>query len=115
MFLASYWKPLPVSTTNLPFFTTATFLFTHSINNFKRDICCSPHCGAMRLLVSWERWDTGSIPSPAQRVKDLALPQLSLRLQLWLRFNPWLKNSMCHGSAKKGKKKKKKERKRNLL
>jgi len=29
--------------------------------------------------VSWERWDTGSIPGLVQWVKDLALQQLQLR------------------------------------
>ena len=32
--------------------------------------------------VVWERWDAGSIPHPAQQVKDPALPQLLLRSQL---------------------------------
>ena len=32
---------------------------------------------------------TGSIPSPAQRVKDPALLQMWHRLQLWLQFDPW--------------------------
>ena len=35
---------------------------------------------------SWEHCDEGSIPSPAQWVKDLALPQLWLRSQLYLRY-----------------------------
>ena len=32
--------------------------------------------------------NTGSIPSLAQWVKDLALPQLQHRLQLWFRSDP---------------------------
>ena len=32
---------------------------------------------------------TGSIPGPVLWVKDLALLQLSGRLQLWLGVNPW--------------------------
>ena len=32
------------------------------------------------------------VPSVAQRFKDLAVPQLWHRLQLWLRFNPWPRN-----------------------
>ena len=32
---------------------------------------------------------TGSSPSPAQWVKDLVLPQVWRRSQLWLRFDPW--------------------------
>ena len=31
----------------------------------------------------------GSIPSLAQWVKDLRLPQLQPRSQLWLRSDPW--------------------------
>ena len=53
----------------------------------------------MGLAVSLERWDTGLIPGPAHRVKDLVLPQLLL--QLWLRFNLWLKNFlMTWGGSK---------------
>ena len=48
--------------------------------------------------VSWEHWDEGSIPAPAQWVKD---PTLSL---LWLRSDPWPGSSICRGVAKKEKK-----------
>ena len=44
-------------------------------------------------------------PRLAQWVKDPVLPQLQHRPQLWLRFNPWPRNSICHGKAKKKKKK----------
>lgn len=39
-------------------------------------------CGATGSAVSWERWDKGSSPGPAQWLKDLALPWL------WLRWQP---------------------------
>ena len=40
-------------------------------------------------------WDASLIPGPEQWVKDPALPQQWLRLQLWLRSDPWTGNSMC--------------------
>ena len=67
--------------------------------------CRSSHCGAMRSEASWERWDAGSIPSSAQWVKDLALPWLWLRSQLWLNSDPWPGNSICSWAAKKENKK----------
>ena len=47
----------------------------------------------------------GLIPSPAQGVKDPALPQLWLRLQLQLGSDPWARNSIWFGAARKEKKK----------
>ena len=44
-------------------------------------------------------------PRPAQWVKDPALLQLWLTLQLWLGSDPWPGNSTCCGVAKKKKKK----------
>ena len=38
--------------------------------------------GPVGSVASLERWDTGLIPSPAQWVKDLVLPQLQHRSQL---------------------------------
>ena len=51
--------------------------------------------------MSWERWDTGSIPGLAQRVRDLALLQLWLGLQLQLGSDPWRGSSMSWGGQKK--------------
>ena len=55
---------------------------------------------------SWKHWDTGSIPHPTQWVKDPALLQLQLRSQVGLRCDPWPRNSICRGAAKKKGKKK---------
>ena len=63
----------------------------------------SPCCDTMRSMVSLEPWDPDSNPSPAQWVKDPALPQWH-RSQLWLGSNPWWRNSICCGVAKKEKK-----------
>ena len=65
----------------------------------------SSHCGATELVALLEHWDTGWTPGPAQWVKDLALPQLPLRLQLQLGSDPWPGNSMYHRAAKKEQKK----------
>ena len=52
--------------------------------------------------------EAGSIPSPAQWVKDLALPQLWRRFQLYLGFDPWPGNFHILW-VRPGKKKRKKE------
>ena len=49
--------------------------------------------------MSLECWETGSITYLAQWVKDLALPKSQCRLRLWLRSDPWPRNSICHGAA----------------
>ena len=64
----------------------------------------SSRCDEMGSAASWQCWDTGSNPRLARLVKNLALPQLQLRLQLLLGSDPWPRNSICHGVA--GKKKK---------
>ena len=56
--------------------------------------------------LSLESWDTGSVPSQAQWVKDLVLRQLRLASE------PWPGNSICHGVDKIEKKKKKKKKKK---
>ena len=55
-----------------------------------------------------ECWNTGLILSPAQWVKDPAWPQLQHRSQFQLGSDPWPRNSVCHGVAKKKKRKEKK-------
>ena len=62
----------------------------------------SSYCGTRGSAVSLVCWDIGSIPCPAQWIKDPA--QLWHRLQLWLRSDPWPGNSIYHRAAKKEKK-----------
>ena len=61
------------------------------------------HYGPRGLASSWQSRDAGSIPCPAQWVKDLALPQLQLRLQQWLGSDSWPRNSifLCEAKTKK--------------
>ena len=52
----------------------------------------------MGLAASLQHQDTGSIPSLAQCVlKDLVLPQLWHRSQLWLGSDPQPRNTICLG------------------
>ena len=65
------------------------------------------HCDIMGSAASWEHWNEGLIPGPAQWVRDLALPQLWLGLQLWLESDPWPGKFICPRVAKKENKKEK--------
>ena len=60
----------------------------------------SSHCGTMGSMVSWEHWDAGSIPGPAQRIENPVLPQLQFGSKLWLGSDPWPGNSTCHREGK---------------
>ena len=62
--------------------------------------------------VQWDQqWgqNTVFILTQHSRLKDLVLPQLQHRLQLWLKSDPWLGNSICHWQPEKKKKEKKKK------
>ena len=59
-----------------------------------------PGVHTVAQLDQWEHWYTGSIPSPAQWVKDPVLPQLWLRSQLWLRYDPWPGNFIYYRVSK---------------
>ena len=86
----------------------------HSLQGVKTHFWSSL-CGAAESVVSLECWDAGLIPNTPQWVKDLALPKLQCRSQLWLRSDPWSWNSIWHRAAKKKKKKERKKAKNNSL
>ena len=73
-------------------------------------------------MALWDQWHLGSagtqvqFPGPTWWVGDLALPKLSLGLQLWLGSDPWSGNSICCRAAKQGEREegKKKKKKNNL-
>ena len=60
----------------------------------------------MGSTESLKHWDTGSIPSLAQRVKDPAMLQLWHRSQMQLRSDPCPGNFVRCGDQKRKKKKK---------
>ena len=45
-------------------------------------------CGAIGSAVSLEHGDAGWMPGPARWVKELALPQLQCRSQVWVKSDP---------------------------
>ena len=74
-------------------------------------------CGATGLAASLEQWDSGSVPGPAQCVKDPLLPQLwhSCRSQLWLSSVSGPGTLYAEGQPKKKKKKKEKKKKCTVI
>ena len=62
----------------------------------------------MGSVASWEPWDTGSIPSLEQWVKDPTLHSSSLGCKCGLDLIPGLGTPYAEGQRKKKKKKKKK-------
>ena len=65
----------------------------------------------MRLVASLECWGASLTLDQAQWIKDLVLPQQQHRLQLQFRSDPWPRNFICCGVAKKEKKEKKRKEK----
>ena len=62
----------------------------------------SSRCSARPWAAPRQHQDTGLILAQPSRLKDPALPRR--RSQLWLRSNPWPRNSICCGAARKVKK-----------
>lgn len=77
-------------------YDSQVLLFNRYISEF--------HCGTT-WTASWKRCDERLIPSPAQWIQDLALPQLQLWLgsQRWFGSDSWTRNSICRWAAKKEK------------
>lgn len=59
-----------------------------------------------KIVMQWDwrhlgsHWDTGSIPMSQHSGLGIWLPQLQLRLLLWLWSHPWSRSSICHRIAK---------------
>ena len=109
----SPWMLVEVTRIPSPYSESSNKMNIRKIDNHTRE-WGSSHCGATGsapmtpgLGASWECWDTGSIPSLAQWVKDLAFLQLQLKSQLWLRPDFWPRNFLRHRVSKKRRKKKK--------
>ena len=69
----------------------SSYINVYGVRRRKKKRCS--RSGTTGLAASWECGDEGSIPSLAQWVKDLALPQLIVS-------DPWPGNSICLGAAK---------------
>ena len=88
----------------------------HDISLVKRKVQ-SFCCGTTGSVVSLQRADAGSIPDLVQCnfgwLKDPALLQLQHRSQLRLRSDPWPRNSVCLGVAKKEEKREREREREN--
>ena len=88
-----------------PGLSVCTFSPSSVIASFKK--CSrSSGCGARGLVVSWECWDPGLIPSWHSGLRI----RLCLRSWLELDSDPWPGSSTCHRAAK-GRKEGTKEKK----
>ena len=79
--------------------------FLH-VHQHQRYVTRSSHCYSGLRIWHFPWGNMGLIPGPLQWVKDLALPQLWCRSQMWLGFNHWLGNFQMPQVWPKKKKKK---------
>ena len=63
---------------------------------FSRSSCC----GSTGSAATLELWDAGLIARLVQWVKGSHEPQMQCRSQLWLRSDPWPRNSICRRVTK---------------